>query len=145
MDERLIYYDLEQLGKDRIIKVVEKAVSKDGRISIALIFGSALKRARVRDIDVAVHADPKLDLYELIGLGSRLEDLLGVPVDVSPLKELAPCMRYKVMAEGTRVVADMKLFSEMLAAAFSECQDLNLLIDNSSSAKRCGTRKSSLA
>jgi len=137
MDERLVYYDLEQLGKDRIIKAVEEAVSKDGRISIALIFGSALKRARVRDIDVAVHADPKLDLYELIGLGSRLEELLGVPVDVSSLTELAPCMRYRVMAEGARVVADMKLFSEMLGAAFSECQDLKLMVISSRSIKGC--------
>ncbi|MEM2106295.1 MAG: nucleotidyltransferase domain-containing protein [Candidatus Bathyarchaeia archaeon] len=123
MDE-MAYRDLE-----RLLEVIGKTLSMDGGITLALVFGSALRRAKVMDIDLTVYATPQLDMRRSLILASRLEEMLGFPIDVSPLMELPPCMRYKAMCKGLKVVLkDKKIFNEILTSAFSECQDLNLLL-----------------
>ncbi len=129
MDEKLTYYSLEKLGRDKIIETIRERILEDGRIIIALAFGSILRRDKVRDIDIAVHASPEIDLFGLLTLGSKLEDSVGIPIDVSPLTEIAPCMRYQVIARGIRIVVrDERLLNEMMSASFSECQELKLLV-----------------
>jgi len=128
MADKLVYHNLKP-DKDKVIEMIRDAILKEERIIIALIFGSILRRNRIRDIDLAIYTDPKPDLRTLVSLGSKLEELAGIPVDVSPLAELAPCMRYKVMARGIRIVVrNERLFNELMSASFSECQDLKLLL-----------------
>jgi len=129
MDEKLTYYHLRETGRDGIATAIRNALSKDDNIILALMFGSILRRNAVRDIDIAVYADPEPDLAGLLELSSKLERSVGIPVDVSPLSKLEPCMRYRVMAGGVRIlIRNERLFNELLHSAFSECQEVKLLL-----------------
>jgi len=56
------------------------------------------------------------------------EELIKIPVQISLLADLPPCMRYKVMVRGKKlVVRDKGLFIGLLNASFSECHDLKIL------------------
>ncbi|MBS7626975.1 nucleotidyltransferase domain-containing protein [Candidatus Bathyarchaeota archaeon] len=130
----MAYRDLKL---ERIVEVIEKTLLMDERITLALIFGSTLRRTKVMDIDLTVYATPQLNMRESLILASRLEERVGFPIDLSPLTELPPCMRYKAMSKGLKVVLkDKKIFNEILTSAFSQCQDLNLLLIHCSKSKK---------
>mgnify|MGYP000079447794 CR=1 FL=1 len=110
--------------------VSEKLRNILGRISkvkIAVLFGSVLRREVVRDIDVGVVADPEFSLKELIRLSSTIEDELGAPVDLVPLRSAPPKLRLKALASGRRlIVRDSKLYAFLLSEALSESMDIDL-------------------
>jgi len=126
MDEKLTYYRVEDRGKlpDKIKSVLEE----NEEIVIAIIFGSFLTRDKLRDIDIAIHTSGEIELEELIRLSSRIEDEIGIPAHMLLLMEMPPCIRYKAITKGLKIlVRDMKLLHEIQANAFSECQDLKVI------------------
>jgi len=131
MDEKLTYYNLEELEKDEIVQLIRRTLQRDERITTAIIFGSFLARKRVRDVDVAIHANTNLKLDELLQLGLNLEGAVKIPVDISPLSEMLPCMKYKIITWGLKlIVKDARLLHEIQFAAFSECQDIKTLMQS---------------
>ncbi|MGC8849971.1 MAG: nucleotidyltransferase family protein [Candidatus Bathyarchaeia archaeon] len=71
-------------------------------LKIAALFGSASRRKFVRDIDLGVVMEPEPDLKGLIALANMLEDALGIPVDVIPLREAPSKPRLKALMEVLR-------------------------------------------
>ncbi|MGQ4834728.1 MAG: hypothetical protein ACP6IS_12655 [Candidatus Asgardarchaeia archaeon] len=61
------------INLDKVVPKLKQILMKDNRIKIAIIFGSALCRKEVRDIDVAIYAYPQLILKEILLLGDKLE------------------------------------------------------------------------
>jgi hypothetical protein len=96
-------------------------------VRVAVLFGSVLRRASVRDLDVGVFLDPEPDLKRFIAMANTLEDALGMPVDVVPLERAPPKLRLKALLRGVRlVVRDSRLYAFKLSEALSEAMDVDL-------------------
>jgi hypothetical protein len=81
----------------------------------------------VRDVDVGIIAVKPLTLEELNEIASKLEEALGVNVDVVPLDEAPPLLRFKALTEGVRVVNRNPLrLHYMISEAFMELMDLGI-------------------
>ena len=51
------------------------------------------------DVDVLVNFDDGATLFDLVGLGDYLEEMLGIPVDVVSMRALHPMMSDDVLRE----------------------------------------------
>lgn len=128
MDEKLIFYNLENFDRNKIIENIKNIILENEKILIAIIFGSILKRNKIRDIDVAIYSIPNPNIEDLLALSDKIEEIVNIPIDVIPLIEIMPCLRYKIMTKGMRIIVkDERLFNEIMSAAFSECQEMKYL------------------
>lgn len=85
-------------------EAIAAAAAACGASSVRL-FGSAA-RGEERDgsdVDFLVRLEPGRTLLDLVRLETRLEDLLGRPVDVVTEASLSEPMRSRVLAEAIRV------------------------------------------
>jgi len=80
MYDRLVYFSVDEKKKEKIVDTIREFLK--GRIKLAYIFGSFLKRERIRDVDIAVYP---ASFNEVLNLGSKLELKLHMPVDILPL------------------------------------------------------------
>lgn len=92
------YVDLEE-----ILEKLRRFFA-DRRVNAVILFGSALRRRIVRDIDLLIHTEEELSLRDLASLSSKLEEILGVPVDLVPLSQAYPQIIVKALAEGVPVI-----------------------------------------
>lgn len=51
------------------------------------------------DVDVLVNFDDGATLFDIVGLGDYLEEMLGLPVDVVSMRALHPMMKSSVLKE----------------------------------------------
>ena len=94
-------------------------------VLLAIIFGSSLRRSLVRDLDIAVLLERRLDLMSFCKLIAKLEELTGVPVDLVPLDKAPPMIALKALREGRIVFArDRQIYPELLKRAIAEITDL---------------------
>jgi predicted nucleotidyltransferase len=82
-----------------------RAVVARYRVTNARVFGSAARRDddEDSDLDILIDTLPGATLFDLGGLQSDLEDLLGVRVDVVVASGLAARLRYRVLSEAKPV------------------------------------------
>ncbi len=100
-------------------------------VKIVILFGSVLRASAIRDVDVAVYMVPRPSHRELLELGTELELALGIPVDLVPLDELPPGMRYKVLTEGLPIlIRDKLLFEDLILWSLGEELDLRFHYGN---------------
>lgn len=129
MDEKLIFYNLENFDKNKIIENIKNIILENEKILIAIIFGSILERNKIRDIDIAIYSIPNLNIEDLLALSDKIEEIVNIPIDVIPLTEIMPYMRYKIMTKGMRIIVkDKKLFNEVRNVAFSEFQEMKYML-----------------
>jgi len=127
---------LSRVGETFLVEDVSKKLREilSGMldVKVAVLFGSVLRRASVRDLDVGVFMDPEPDLKRIAEISGVLEDALGVPVDVIPLNWAPAKLRLKALLNGVRlVVRDSSLYVLLLSEALSEAMDLDLKIRGS--------------
>ena len=79
----IAYYEV---SLESVVDKLKSTLERLPNLVIAVLFGSALRRRRVRDVDVAVYFSSEESLREIIDLTSRLEEELKLPVDVVPLR-----------------------------------------------------------
>ncbi|MDK6027917.1 nucleotidyltransferase domain-containing protein [Ignisphaera sp. 4213-co] len=90
-------------GKEEKLNILKKALENENRVLLAIVFGSFVELESYRDIDVAIYTtDTSLDY--LIELSIKLEERVGVPVDVVPLVELDPKFKWKILTKGVVIV-----------------------------------------
>jgi uncharacterized protein len=69
----------------------------------ASVFGSVARGSAAggSDIDILVDLDPQapLGVFEYVGIGLRLEELLGYPTDVVARSRLKPALQDRVLGE----------------------------------------------
>jgi predicted nucleotidyltransferase len=124
------YFEVEL---SRVIDVVKSVLERFDWIEIAVVFGSSLRRRVVRDIDIGIVARKPIGLEELNEVASELEKVLRVSVDVVPLNEAPPLLRFKALSEGIRAINRNSLkLHYMLSEAFMEVMDMKLAVQNSS-------------
>ncbi|MEM4168916.1 MAG: nucleotidyltransferase domain-containing protein [Thermoproteota archaeon] len=112
---------------EEICKRLREALNSMPDVKIAVLFGSALKRNLVRDLDVGVYMEGEPDLKRVVEIAGVLEDSTGIPVDVVPLNKAPPRLRLKALSKGVRlVVRDSKLYAILLSGALSEAMDVDL-------------------
>ena len=96
---------LDRLGRIRIIDSLRDALRADDRVVFAYIHGSILSEEAVRDIDLAVWLQPGVDpLGYILAEGLKLEEMVGVPVDIHVLNEAPIPFRYTVYTRGTPIL-----------------------------------------
>jgi len=123
-----VYYDI---NLKEVVEKVRKILEKEDKVLIAVIFGSATRRNRVRDIDVAVYLKPKYTLKELLLLEAKIEKILKVPVDLVPLDQASLKLAYKALAKGIKVVVkDPLLYSSLLTYALGQIQDMRIKLNS---------------
>ena len=128
------YYEV---SIDSVVDKLKAALEKLPNLVIAVLFGSALRRKYVRDVDVAVYFSSEESLRDIIDLSSKLEGELGLPVDVVPLRKAPPKLRVKVLLNGVRlVVRDNNLYWLLAGQAFSEASDMELKYQEGSDLRR---------
>jgi predicted nucleotidyltransferase len=120
----IAYYEV---SLESVVDRLKSSLERLPNLVIAVLFGSALRRRRVRDVDVAVYFSSEESLREIVDLSSRLEEELKLPVDVVPLREATPKLRVKILLDGIRlVVRDSNLYWLLASQAFSEASDMEL-------------------
>lgn len=121
---RIKYYEVS-VGE--VAERLREALSALPEIQLAFLFGSVTRRRFVRDVDVMVYFKSEPDLRDVIKLSNLLEDSVGVPVDVVPLRYAPPKLRLKAMLRGVRLlVRDESLLYRLMACALSEAEDVEI-------------------
>jgi predicted nucleotidyltransferase len=71
------------------------------KAEIVGIFGSYARgeESDSSDVDVLVDFDDGATLFDLVGLGDYLEEMMGLPVDVVSMRALHPLMKSSVLKE----------------------------------------------
>jgi predicted nucleotidyltransferase len=116
-----------ELDLARVLEAVKRVLEGFEWVDVAVVFGSILRRSTVRDVDVGIIAVKPLTLEELNEIASKLEEALGVNVDVVPLDEAPPLLRFKALTEGVRVINRNPLrLHYMISEAFMELMDLRI-------------------
>ena len=84
-----------------LINEHQKEIRQEYKAEIVGIFGSYARGEEKpgSDVDVLVNFDTGATLFDLVGLGDYLEDLLGLPVDVVSKRALHPRMQDDVLKE----------------------------------------------
>ena len=120
------YYEVEL---EKVKEAVKEVLEKYDYILIAVIFGSVLRRRIVRDVDIGIITSRPLAFRELTEIASQLEDKLSVEIDIVPLEEAPPLLRYKALSEGLIVVnRDHKKYHYLLSEAFMELNDFEIAL-----------------
>ncbi|MEM1744126.1 MAG: nucleotidyltransferase domain-containing protein [Candidatus Nezhaarchaeales archaeon] len=112
--ERYRYYRLDPREKGAVRGAVRE-VLEEGGVELAIIFGGFVEMESFRDVDVAVYAGSReLDLDAVIKLSVKLEERLGIPVDVVPLNLVSPSFRHYILTKGKVVLEKRSGFYEEL-------------------------------
>ncbi|MEM0484768.1 MAG: nucleotidyltransferase domain-containing protein [Pyrobaculum sp.] len=118
------YYTADAEKKREILEKLRGLLAARG-VRLAVVFGSFVDLDSFRDIDVAIYIDGREELDALLKLGADLEEELGIPVDVAPLRELHPKFRLKVLTRGVVIVEEPGLYEALLLQALDELELLN--------------------
>jgi predicted nucleotidyltransferase len=125
-----------QISADEVAEKVRDVLSIIPEVRIAVLFGSVTRRKFVRDVDVGVCLDPEPELKGLIRMTNVLEDALGMPVDVVPLRKASPKLRLKALLKGVRlIVRDRELYAFLVSEALSEAVDMDVKLKENSKLK----------
>ena len=115
-----------EIDLDRVVEITKRVLEKLDFIEIAVLFGSALRRKTVRDIDIGVVLSTEPSLSLINEIASTLESELGIPVDIVLLNEAPPLLRFKALVEGVKIIIkDKKKYYYMITEAFMELEDIS--------------------
>jgi predicted nucleotidyltransferase len=112
--DKIQFYKLSQRGKEEIVKKLRKLLANQKRVQLAILFGSLTTRDYIRDIDVCIHSNPKLNFTEMLDLNARIELALGIPVDLVELKNLSPNFQTNILKSGILIKGQKALLNKLL-------------------------------
>ena len=106
--DKVQYYKIGQRKKARIIAKLKALLAKEEPIQLALLFGGITRRDSVRDLDLAIYAEPELTFKEFLNLNAQMELEIGMPVDLveitkAPASFKDSIFRDGVLIKGTRI------------------------------------------
>jgi hypothetical protein len=99
-----VYHSVSREERELFISRIKDILREYG-VSLGILFGSFVELNEYRDIDVAVYGRG-LGLDKLLSLGTRLEMILGIPVDVVSLIDVDPEFRLSIMERGLVILED---------------------------------------
>jgi predicted nucleotidyltransferase len=78
-------------------------LAADPRIKLIFLFGSAAdpdRKLPVRDVDIAIWAEPEIDFWEFLRLRDRAGDAAGGEIDLVPLNKAGIVLAHEVAETG---------------------------------------------
>ena len=127
MNSELTYFSLNTEEKMKLISKIKEILSDNAQILLALVFGSFIELDSFRDIDIAVYM-PNLSFKHILHLSVKLENELGIPVDIVPLNELPSKFKYHILVNGKIIVEKRKgLYEALLSQTLDELMIMNEL------------------
>jgi len=111
--DQIRIYRFNRKEKEKIIKKIEKFVARNKRIRLAIIFGSLTTRDYVRDIDICISSNPKLNFKELLDLNAKIELELGIPVDLVELENLPVALQTSILRNGIIMKGQRNLMAKL--------------------------------
>ena len=94
--DKIQYYHLDSQQKEALTSKLKRLLSEEKKVKIAWIFGSFTQRNTIRDIDVAIQADPDLSFAEYLELNAHLELEMGLPVDLVEIKKAPEALKQRI-------------------------------------------------
>ena len=101
--DRIQYYKIGQREKASIIAKLKTLLAKEKQVQQAWLFGSFTRRDSVRDIDVAIHAEPELSFKEFLNLNAEIELELGIPVDLVEIAKVPASLKESILKNGNEI------------------------------------------
>ena len=116
-----------RVSLEELIPKLRKFFENRPEVLLAILFGSAMRRSLVRDLDLAILLRRRLDLMSFCKLMAELEDLTGIPIDLVPLDKAPPIIVLKALQEGRIIfIRDRRIYPELLKRTIAEITDLKL-------------------
>jgi len=112
--DKIQFYKLSQKEKDKIVKKLKNSLVGEKRIQLAIIFGSLTTRSNIRDIDLCIHSNPKLNFKELLNLNAQIELDIGIPVDLVELTNLTTTLQASILKNGTKIKGQKTTLNKLL-------------------------------
>mgnify|MGYP000701643680 CR=1 FL=1 len=127
---RFKFYSLTEEEKQRILEEVKSVLSNLETVVLAVVHGGFLESKIFRDIDIAIftgYAVPPCEAEEYIEeLNAKLEEKVGIPVDVKLLDYAPPSFKLTVLSKG-KVLIEKRYVSTLLRwAAEQEIKSIEL-------------------
>lgn len=133
-EDEIVFYqvDLEE-ASERVRRILR------GRADLVLIFGSVARGQPARDLDVAIHTAREPGLDYILELGWELEQPLGMPADLAPIRALPPEARLQTLLEGFIVCSSSPgLLGDLVKEATAEISDMACKLACQSSCRAAG-------
>jgi len=98
--DKIHYYKIGKSKRLEIICKLRALLAKERKVTLAWIFGSFTRSDSVRDLDLALHADPEMPFKEFLNLNAQIELELGLPVDMMEIKNAPEPLKGKIFGSG---------------------------------------------
>ncbi len=103
---------------------IKKAIAEDARIIAVLLFGSAARGERYRDIDLCLVLDKKRSSKEMTKIVIYYSGRLPDTFDISVFQQLPPYIRQRVLKDGKILIS--KNMPALYDVAFQAIKEFNL-------------------
>ena len=92
-----------------------RSLAAEFELELVILFGSYArgKTHEKSDVDLAVLAPHELSLKEFLVLQRRLQEVVGIPVDLVDLKKVPVLLGDRITRDGKVIVGDTKIFSRL--------------------------------
>jgi predicted nucleotidyltransferase len=101
--DRIQYYKIGEREKACTVVKLKTLLAKKKQVQQAWVFGSFTRRDSVRDIDVAIHAEPELSFRELLDLNAEIELELRIPVDLVEIAKVPASLKESILKNGIKM------------------------------------------
>jgi predicted nucleotidyltransferase len=126
--DKIKYYEINEGKRVQILQILRGLFAKHDQVKLAYFFGSFIRRAKVRDIDIAIYAIPQLSFDDLLDLGVQIELELKLSVDLIQIQDVSYGFKYRILRLGQPIlIKDKNLHNILLAQAFSDSTSFKLL------------------
>ena len=117
--DKIKYYKIGKSKREEIICKLRALFAKERKVTLAWIFGSFIRSDSVRDLDLALHADPEMPFKEFLNLNAQIELELGLPVDMMEIENAPEPLKGKIFASGILIKGTPVFQQELQEKAFS--------------------------
>jgi len=117
--EKYVYHTMSSSERALVMNKIREMLQKES-IRLAIIFGSFIELNSFRDIDIAVYFRDEVSMDEMIKLANKLEEALGIPVDIVPLDEVEPRFRLNILRKGVVIIEEPGVYEAILMQTLDE-------------------------
>jgi predicted nucleotidyltransferase len=111
--DRIQYYKIEEKQKEAVITKLKGLLDSEREVTIAWLFGSLTRRNSVRDIDIAIHSEPKLAFKDFLNLNAQIELELGIPVDLIEISNAPNSLKENIFDSGILIKGTRRMQQQL--------------------------------
>lgn len=100
---KIHWYKLGQKEKAILTAKIKALLAKEEKVQAAWIFGGFTRSSSVRDINVAIHAEPELSFKEYLNLNAQIELELGIPVYLIEITKAQATLKESILKNGAKI------------------------------------------